>query len=47
VETNLGVQKKFLETIGGIAVDSAFQRSTYKTRQVRVTKFVFLTVRMN
>jgi hypothetical protein len=45
IETRLGVQKNFLETIRGVAPDTSFQRSTYKSRHVRVTKFVFLTVR--
>ena len=47
IETRFGVQKIFLETVGSVALDTAFQGSTYKSRHVRVTKFVFLTVRVN
>jgi len=36
--------KKIMETIGGIGLDTSFQGSTYKSRHVRVTKTVFLTV---
>ena len=44
IEIRFGVQKIFLESMGGVALDTSFQRSTYKSRHVRVTKFVFLTV---
>jgi len=46
MEAKRGVQKFFLEAISGIVFDNAFEQSTYKSRHVRVTKFVFLTVRV-
>ena len=45
-EAKFGVQKN-LETIGGVVLDTAFERSTYNSRHVKVTKFVFLTVCVN
>gem|GEM_PF-6137415 len=46
MEARSGVQKNFLETISGMVFDNAFEQSTYKSRHVRVTNFVFLTVRV-
>ena len=40
-------RKNFLETGGGIGPDTPFKGSTYKTRHVNVTKFVFVTVKVN